>query len=431
MANIAALIYVIVLAVRQDGASLYNDSLTAASINLVVAVIGRQEHVINGLFLLSSSLPHSSPLWLRHRLAKVYNYGGLHSGCGVAAACWYLSFTILFSISTFEDHGRKIVKAIVLIVLTYSALLIIAVILVFAYPSVRARRHDQFEATHRFAGWTVVGLIVASIHVQTSKVSEDSHIDYGGLLIKTPAFWCTNIIICCLAYPWLRLRKRHVRAEKLSDHAARLYFDYATLDPCLSVRLSFNSLIQNHSFAAIPNVEETIPTEGNRVPTTVTKNGKGFSVMVSNAGDWTSDVIQNLPTRIWVRGVPVYGVPRVAVMFRRVLFVATGSGIGPCMSFFQGYLNADVRILWRTRDPVTTYGQEIVDAVTRADPHATIVNTSVEDPHRPSLMLSALEIFQREDCEVVIVISNKMVTENMTYYFESRGLPIFSPIFDS
>jgi NAD(P)H-flavin reductase len=64
-------------------------------------------------------------------------------------------------------------------------------------------------------------------------------------------------------------------------------------------------------------------------------------------------------------------------MFKPVLVVATGSGIGPCLGIFLALRNHPFRILWSTKSPEKTYGAEIARMVYNADPNATIVDTDV------------------------------------------------------
>lgn len=94
------------------------------------------------------------------------------------------------------------------------------------------------------------------------------------------------VITGSIILPWTNLRKVNVRPEILSNHAVRLYFDYARPVPGSYARLSLDPLTEWHSFATI------------RVP-----GEKGYSSVVSRAGDWTSKRIDNPPTKIWVRGV--------------------------------------------------------------------------------------------------------------------------------
>jgi hypothetical protein len=48
----------------------------------------------------------------------------------------------------------------------------------------------------------------------------------GHALVHATPFWLTVVLTVSLILPWLRLRKVPVRAEVLSTHAVRLYFDY-------------------------------------------------------------------------------------------------------------------------------------------------------------------------------------------------------------
>ncbi len=96
-----------------------------------------------------------------------------------------------------------------------------------------------------------------------------------------------------------------------------------------------------------------------------------FSLVVSQAGDWTKELIQNPPKEIWFRGTPVAGVLRVNIMFRRVVFVATGSGIGPIAPcLFEK--RQPSRLLWTGANILKTFGDDLVNAVKEAEPDACI-----------------------------------------------------------
>ena len=54
---------------------------------------------------------------------------------------------------------------------------------------------------------------------------------FGHALVHAPPFWLVTVMTCSIILPWLRLRKVPVRAEVLSKHAVRLYFDYGPSMP--------------------------------------------------------------------------------------------------------------------------------------------------------------------------------------------------------
>ena len=390
----------------------FSTTATAASVNLVVSVLMRQEHVINLLFLLSSCLPLWLPLWLRCRVAKIYCYGGLHSGCGVAAAVWYIAFTAYLTQETVRAPAFWPATGMAFAVLAF-----LIIIVGFAHPTLRMKMHDNFEASHRFAGWLVVALYWAQtmILVDRQHVLSQGTKSFRDVLVNTPSFWCVCIITACLFYPWIRLRKRTVYVEKLSNHAARLHFTHTQLDRCLGVRLSTNPLFESHAFATIPAADPR----------------KGFSCVISHAGDWTRRIIREpgLRTKIWMKGAPTYGVLRTALIFKRTVLVATGSGIGPCLSLLNANEGIDCRVLWSTKSPRTTYGDEIVRAVLRADPSAIIHDTGTEG--RPDMVSMTYQLYKQSGAEAIFLISNPTVTRQVIYGMEARGIPAFAPIFDS
>lgn len=120
------------------------------------------------------------------------------------------------------------------------------------------------------------------------------------------------------------------------------------------VRISESPLMEWHGFATVP------------VP-----NQKGFSLVVSRAGDWTAKQIQEPPTHLWVRGIPTFGVLRIVPLFRRVVFVATGSGIGPCAPCILEK-RIPFRLLWTSPNVRETFGDEFVDSILSAAPDAVI-----------------------------------------------------------
>ena len=109
--------------------------------------------------------------------------------------------------------------------------------------------------------------------------------------------------------------------------------------------------------------------------------------------------------------------------------VATGTGIGPCLSFLQAKPRYPSRVLWSARRPAQTYDSETFDSVLRADPNAVILDSSTGG--RCDLLALAYSLVRESKSEAVIVISNPKVVSNVVGGLETRGIPAYGPIFDS
>jgi len=117
-------------------------------------------------------------------------------------------------------------------------------------------------------------------------------------------------------------------------------------------------------------------------------------------------------------------------MFKPVLIVATGSGIGPCLGLFNGIPNLPCRILWSAKSPEETYGSAIINIVYAADPKANIIDTTLQKA-RPNMLRLTKDMYLESKAEAVCVISNPKLTKGLVYDLECEGIPVFAPIWDS
>ncbi|KAJ7584994.1 hypothetical protein C8J56DRAFT_1166207 [Mycena floridula] len=400
----------IVFVVKNKGSPLAPDTGSAASANLMVCILFRQENFVNLVYEIACSVPHSTPLFIRCILAKVFHYGGAHSGSGVAAVVWYLLYCAIttkdFIQSPNSAYTGNLITSYILIVMFF-------LIIGGAHPKFRVRYHDRFEVLHRYAGWTA--LCTFWIHTILSGHAYRDEVPLGRYLIQTPNFWTLCISTSCTLLSWSRLRLRTVYPEILSDHAIRLHFKYRNIQPFYGLKVSTRPLLEWHAFATIPNVDK----EGRK---------DGFSLVVSNAGDFTRETIQNPPTKLWVRGYPLHGLLYTTRLFKKIVLVATGSGIGPCLSLMV----ADVtprRILWSTPNPEVTYGPKIMGAVLKSDPQALIWDTRTQG--RPDMVALTYKLFIESGAEAVFIISNPKLTRKVVYGMETRGISAYGAIFDS
>ncbi|EMT64935.1 Abhydrolase domain-containing protein C22H12.03 [Fusarium odoratissimum] len=278
----------------------------------------------------------------------------------------------------------------------------------------RKQYHNFFERFHRFAGWTSLGLFWARTILAIND-SRPQHQELGIAAVKTPDFWLLVVATLSIASSWFFLRKVPVEAEVLSDHAVRLHFDYTVPVNGSFTRLSRRPLIEWHSFATIPNPQAN-------------QHAKGYSLVVSNAGDWTRSCIQNPPSSIWVRGVPTCGVMRIATLFNRIVVVATGSGIGPLLGHIV-HQSCPTQLIWSTSRPEESFGKELVGQVRDAIPDAVIWNTKTQG--RPDLVRMGYNLAKSFDAEAVIIIANEKITKKVVYGLETRGVPAYGAIWDS
>jgi hypothetical protein len=404
MGNAAAFIYFMVS--RRKA----NHFVNASAANLLCVGLSRHPATINMAYKCVCSLPRSAPLRLRWLASKVSHYGGIHSGCGISAALWYIGFVALLThdyVSLEPDF--RATSAILGIAYTVLALLL--AIIVVAYPVFRAKRHDNFEFVHRFSGWISIALYWPLLILLGRRFKGPQSL--GKYLIDLPAFWILVILTLVIIHPWLSLERIAVQPEPISNHAVRLHFKSMKPEFAKGFAVSRHPLRDWHGFAQFPDLD-----------------GKVSSCLVSRAGDWTSECIEAPPTYLWKRGIPVRGFGYCLKMFHSCIVVATGSGIGPCLSFLALKDRPRLRVIWQTRSPLATYGQDIIDAVHRLDSQAIIIDSSLSKTRR-DMVPDVLELVKQEKAESVAVISNYFFTQRMIFEVEARGIPAFGPVFDS
>ena len=348
-------------------------------------------------------------LQLRSTLAKVYEFGGVHSGSAICSVAWLTLLTVFMTIG----FDRHLMRDIAVLTISYTLLALLIAIVLTAYPIFRFKSHNTFEAVHRWAGWLSLALFWVQVVFFARMEAAMFNKPLSEQLYQLPSFWLLAISTIHTILPWLRLHRLKVLPEKPSNHVIRLHFT-EPVPLFVGIRISEHPLGEWHSFACIPNRD----------------GGKsGGSVLVSDAGDWTKRTIAHPKKYYWVKGVPVTGVLCVARIFRSVVIVTTGSGIGPCLGVMQDIPNTKVRVIWSTRDPWQTYGQDVCTDVLKVDRKAEIIDTRFV--RRPDLVSIAYQVYHDSGAEAVLVISNPKLTRKVVYGMESRGVPSFGPIWDS
>jgi hypothetical protein len=310
-------------------------------VNFAIAVLIRQQHVLNAIFAAAGRGSSRWPLRLRWTISKMNQIGGLHVGAAVAGTAWLCAFA---AVAATARARRPAAVDLTTFALAVSLATVLIIVVLGALPPVRARAHNVFELTHRFGGWTAAVLFWAlTVHL--------IHPGPGAWQI-----WLLAVTTVSIIWPWLRLRRVPVTVQRLSSHAAIVRLDYGvTPAQVCGVGISRSPLREWHAFA-------TVTTPGH----------SGYRLLISRAGDWTSRFIDDPPSHLWVRGLLTRApIPAIEVMYCRMVYVATGSGIGPMLGLI---LNSRVpaRLVWSARRPRATYGDVLVDEVLAAHPDAVI-----------------------------------------------------------
>ena len=390
-----------------DGSAL--SALSAlALINITAAVLVRQQAVLNVLYGLAGRGSRSWPLWLRWSVSKVHHIGGLHAGCALAGTAWLGTFTGV-ALVTRARHPESVTSTTLVLCVGLVALMVL--VTVCATPQVRARAHNVFEQSHRWGGWTAIVIFWAlTVHLALDGRGDTS----APVAIATDwHVWVLAILTASVASPWLRLRRVAITVQRPSPHVAIVHLDYGVRPACSSaVGISLGPLDEWHAFATV-----TAPDQ------------PGYRLLISRAGDWTGRFIDDPPSHVWVRGVPVAApMAKVAVLYERVVYVVTGSGIGPCLGQILAN-RVPARLVWSTRDPRLTYGDAFVDELEAAQPDAVVWDTTKHG--KPDLLNLALDARESFDAEAVFIVSNKSTTLGLVHELERRGIPAFGPIWDS
>ncbi|TFY85207.1 hypothetical protein DYL61_29910 [Pseudomonas nabeulensis] len=389
-------LFALVLACNVGAIGLEPDLSTMVLINLSLATLVRQQYLINGLFWLATRVPVTWPLWIRCRAAKVYHFGGLHSGGAVAATGWLIAMVGDQVAMHLRAPGSVPPTALWWSVVLLAGLLMM---IIMALPWVRGRFHNGFERVHRFAGW---GVLLVFWGQTLSALANPLH---------SGTFWMLVVLTVSIALPWLRLRKVAIDTARPSSHAVIARFSHTTPFTGSSTAISLSPLLEWHSFANIPSPGQP-----------------GFRLIISRAGDWTGQFIEQLPAHVWVKGITTAGVANVETLFTSVLYIATGSGIGPVMPhLLAGKVPA--RLIWSTRSPRKTYGDALVDEILQAQPQALIWDS--DELGKPDLVQLAYGAVQAFGVEAVICIANQGVTRRVVQELGARGIPAYGAIWDS
>ncbi|XP_059624799.1 adenylate-forming reductase 03009-like isoform X1 [Cornus florida] len=377
--------------------------------NILALTLCRSEACLRVVFWLAVSVLGWSWVPLRLKTATtslLQCLGGIHSGCGVSSVAW-LVYALVLTLKDRDNTSPEII-AVASAILSLLSLSCLA-----AFPLVRHLHHNIFERTHRFAGWTSLGLLWAFIILTISydpRTKSYSN-ELGSRLIKQQEFWLTVAITLLIIIPWLTVRRVPVKVSAPSGHASIIKFEGGVKSGILG-RISPSPLSEWHAFGII-------------------SDGKQEHMMLAGAvGDFTKSLVSNPPSHLWVRQVHFAGLPYLTNMYDRVLLVATGSGICVFLSFLLQPCSADVCVLWVAKGIEQNFGKEIKEMMSGHPKEKVIVHdTAVLG--RPNVSQMSVDAAKRWGAQVVIVTSNPEGSRDVVNSCKTAGIAAFGPIWDS
>ncbi|KAK3005740.1 hypothetical protein RJ639_017143, partial [Escallonia herrerae] len=319
--------------------------------NILVLTFCRSEAFLHVVFWLAVNL-----------LGWSWSLGGVHSGCGVSSVAW-LIYALVLTLKDRENTSPEIigVASPILALLCLSSLA--------AFPLVPHVHHNVFERTHRFAGWTALALLWAFI-LPTISYDPKTRSYHNQFQLSRHYSSHTGPLVDCEAYPsqghctfWSRLRNQVQRRSK----------------SWFIGRISPSPLSEWHAFGIISDKK------------------KEHMMLAGAVGDFTKSSVSQPPSHLWVRRVHFAGLPYLVNMYDRVLVVATGSGIYPCLG--------NVCFLWVAKGIEQNFGKEIEDWMS-GHPKEKVIIHDTAVLGRPNVAQMSVGAAKNRGAEVVIVKSN-------------------------
>ncbi|GLJ38019.1 hypothetical protein SUGI_0773980 [Cryptomeria japonica] len=376
--------------------------------NILALVLCRNEAFLRCVFWVSVKVLGRSWVPLPIKIATtsfLQCLGGVHSGCGISSIMW-----LIYSLLQTFPHPETTSPVIRGVAWAILGLLVISSLA--AFPLVRHLHHNVFEGFHRFAGWIALALLW--VFVILTAAYTPAHKSYqlrGSELVKKQDFWFTIVITFLIILPWLTVRKVPVQVSSASGHASLIKFSGGIRAGLLG-RISRSPLSDWHAFGLI-------------------SDGKDEHMMLAGAvGDFTKSLVSDPPKYLYTRCVKFAGLPYLINMYKKVVVVATGSGICVFLSFLMQACPAEVYVIWVAKEMEKNFGGDIVKWI-KSYPYEKRIIHDTAFLGRPNVPQMTVEAVKKWGAEVVIVTSNPSGSRDVVNGCKTAGIPAFGPIWDS
>lgn len=380
--------------------------------NILVAVLFRNEVFLFGLYwcTVNGCLFFHMPLRVRKCATDLLlHIGGLHSGCGVSSLMW-LGLTM----AHLQQHLHLKITTATVVSIGWVVMGLLLLTCLAAFPVLRWFLHNVFERTHRFAGWSALALLWVFVILADAYDPLTGEYDPHQVVNKSE-LWIILVITLLIIAPWLSVRRVPVKAITPSKSNTVLEISGGIADGMLG-RISRQPLLEWHAFG--------IMSAG--------PASNSHSMLIVARGDFTCGLVTDPPSFLWVRCFRFAGLPFCVRMYKSVVAVATGAGIGVVLSsMVQLDPNAiHFHFIWVAKDIPATYGNEVLSLVALIAPqNLTVIDTAAEA--RPDLANLVCMKAKSMSAEAVFITSNPKVTHQVQRQCMHEGIAAFGPIWDS
>ena len=338
-----------------------------------------------------------------------HHVGGIHAGGALAGTAWLCAFT---GVATLARAHHPTSVTVTTLVLSYGLVALALLVVVCAAPPVRSRAHDVFELSHRFGGWTAIGLFwMLTVHLAVRQRGDAAALE---AIASSWHVWVLAILTASVASPWLRLRR--VPVDRRAPVLARRHRPLR-LRRHAGVRVGGRD--QPQPVARMARVRDGDHARvdpdtacSSRVPAT----GPGGSSTIRRR---TSGCGGRRSRRRWPRS-------RCSTSVSSTWSPAAASDRASGRSSPLASPRAWCGPRATPRPPTATTSWTRSQA---AQPDAVIWDTTRRG--KPDLAQLAQQACRDFDAEAVFVVSNKATTLRLVHGLERLGIPAFGPIWDS
>jgi NAD(P)H-flavin reductase len=416
---LVSLVNILLLVVFYQTIDLNDISTSIFSVgNILIAILVRNELVLHLLYRLA--------VWTSTKIIRgkyyfnsaVHYIGGIHASCATWGFLW-LIVDVLQQLGNPVDplsmatSGDSISIAISTILLT-----LLFIIIITAIPPLRDKFHDTFEISHRYLGWSCLGILV--LHQMRFQFIIALNQTYPlETLLTNPVLLMVALMTFSVFLPWISVERFDDFTMHCPSPGVLVITVPGSADVGTFARISLDG-IEWHSFS--------VARTGFNKQTAASE----IHLIIGAVGDWTKNLIrqvekENLPKKLWVRRVKPPGFMFSINAYSRVVVIATGAGIAPVIPHVIANSHK-LCIIWIGNEHKQTYG-ETLWSLLDSHPHCNIFDTGAYG--RPNVEELAIQAVQDFKAQAVFCVSNKVVTEKLVKTCLKKGIPAYGATWDS